>query len=94
MNFTARPAAQWVFALAAVAEATSDADLGQVAAGPLEHLRGEHGEAWIDRVERQAAADPTIARALTGVWRHLMTPAVWARVQALQARVADPLDRG
>jgi hypothetical protein len=91
MNFTAGPEPQWQFVLAAVAFATSDDELGDLAAGPLEHLLGWHGEAWIERVEDEAASDPTFARTLTGVWKYRMTPPVWARVQALQARVGEPL---
>lgn len=91
LNFTAGPEPQWQFVLAAVAFAQSDDELGHLAAGPLEHLLGWHGEAWIERVEREAADDPKFARTLTGVWKYLMTPDVWARVQALKARVPDPL---
>ena len=91
MNFTATPAQQWQFILAAVAQAQSDDELGHVAAGPIEHLLGRHGDEYIDAVERQATADAKFGRALTGVWKHLMTDAVWTRVEAVQARVADPL---
>lgn len=91
MNFTAGPEPQWQFVLAAVAFARSDDELGHLAAGPLEHLLGWHGEAFIERVEDEAADDPRFARTLSGVLRYLMTPEVWSRVQALQARVAEPL---
>lgn len=94
MNFTASPWAQWQFVLAAVASAPTDDALGHVAAGPLEHLLGWHGDAMIGRVERQAADDPRFARALTGAWKYRMTDEVWARVQAIQARVPDPLRGG
>ncbi len=91
MNFTAAPERQWEFILAAVAAASSDDELAHIAAGPIEHLLGFHGERWIARIEREAGTDCKFARALTGVWQHLMTDAVWARVRALQAQVSDPL---
>ena len=47
MNFTARPEQQWKFILAAVNHANSDDELGHLAAGPIEHLLGWHGEKFI-----------------------------------------------
>jgi hypothetical protein len=91
MNFTAAPDHQWRFIRAAVAHAESDDQLGHIAAGPLEHLLGWHGEKFIDRVEEQATADAKFARMLTGAWKYMMPDPVWARVQAIQARVPDPL---
>ena len=91
MNFTAGPDQQWQFICSAVAQADSDDELGHIAAGPVEHLLGWHGEGFIARVEAQAAGDGKFARMLTGVWKHTMTDEVWARVQAVQARVSDPL---
>ena len=91
MNVTATGADQWQFILAAVASAQSDDELGHVAAGPLEHLLGWHGDDFIAAVEQQAAGDPKFARMLTGAWRYRMSEAVWARVQALQAAVPNPL---
>jgi hypothetical protein len=44
-----------------------------------------------DRVERQAAEDAKFRRLVTGVWRHGMSEAVWARARAIQRTVADPL---
>jgi hypothetical protein len=84
MNFTARPEQQWTFILAAVAHAEPE-QLGHIAAGPIEHLLGWHGEQFIEAVERQAALDPKFARAMTGVWKYMMTDEVWARVQAIKA---------
>lgn len=91
MNFTAAPEHQWQFILASVALAESDDELGHIAAGPIEHLLGWHGGKYIEQVERQAASDHKFARALTGVWKYMMADEVWARVQALQARVSEPL---
>jgi hypothetical protein len=85
MNFTATPEQQWQFILAAIAHA-SDEELGHIAAGPIEHLLGKHGEEYIDEVEQRADADPKFARMLSGVWKYMMTDEIWARVQALKAR--------
>jgi len=91
MNFTAVADHQWQFIRAAVAHAESDDELGHIAAGPLEHLLGWHGEKFITQVEQQAGADPKFARMLTGAWKYRMSDEVWARVQAIQAGVPDPL---
>src|SRR5262249_53354573 len=85
MNFTAKPEHQWQFILAAVAYA-SDEELGHIAAGPVEHLLGNHGARYIEHVERRAGADAKFARMLSGVWKYMMTDDVWARVEVLKAR--------
>jgi hypothetical protein len=51
MNFTARPEHQWQFILAAIAHASDD-ELGHIAAGPIEHLLGKHGDKY--QVHRQS----------------------------------------
>jgi len=91
MNFTARPEHQWQFILAAISHA-SDEELGPIAAGPVEHLLGKHGEKYIEKVEQRAEADPKFARMLAGVWKYMMTDEVWARVQALKARCPAPAE--
>jgi hypothetical protein len=91
MNFTAAPEEQWRFIVAAIESASSDSDLGHIAAGPVEHLLGWHGEKFIDRVEQRAGQDPRFARAMTGVWQYKMSDDVWTRVRAIQAKVSDPL---
>jgi hypothetical protein len=91
MNFTARPEHQWQFILAAVANASDD-ELGHIAAGPIEHLLGKHGEQYIGNIEQRAEADPKFARMLAGVWKYMMTDEVWARVEALKARYSLPAE--
>ncbi len=91
MGFMAPPQKQWEFICSAVAYADSDDELSHIAAGPVEQLLGQHGEAFIPRVEARAATDRRFARMLTGVWRHTMSDDVWTRVQAIQSGVADPL---
>jgi hypothetical protein len=93
MNFTARAELQWRFILRTVALADSDDALGHIAAGPLEHLLGWHGEEFIAEIEQRAAIDPKLARTLTGVWQYKMSDSVWARVQSLQSQVPNPLTR-
>ena len=85
MNFTASPDQQWQFVLAAMIQATSGDELGHIAAGPVEHLLGWHGEDYIGRVERQAKSDPQFARMLTGVRKYMMSDEIWQRVQELRA---------
>jgi hypothetical protein len=85
MNFSARPEHQWQFVLAALHYA-SDEELEHIAAGPVEHLLGKHGEKFIEKVEQRAEADPKFARMLAGVWKYMMADDVWARVEALKAR--------
>lgn len=85
MNFTARAEHQWQFILAAVAHA-SEEELGDIAAGPVEHLLGKHGDRYIGEIERRAETDPKFARLMSKVWKYMMTDEVWSRVEALKAR--------
>jgi hypothetical protein len=48
-----------------------------LSAGPLESLLAGHGEAFIDRIELEAHADPSFAELLGGVWQSRMSDAVW-----------------
>jgi hypothetical protein len=85
MNFTASPAVQWAFICAAVSKAKTDETLGHIAAGPIEHLLGKHGDEYIGHVETEANREPKFSRMMTGVWRHMMNDAVWARVETIKA---------
>ncbi len=87
LSFTAAPELQWRFILLAIALAQTDEELGHIAAGPIEHLLGWHGEQFIARVESEASAAPKFARAMVRVWRYRMSDDIWFRVQALQARI-------
>lgn len=91
MTFLSPPEEQWRMILEAVKQARDDDDLGHIAAGPIEGLLGRHGCEYIDVVEGNAVADHKFARAMTGVWKYMMTDDVWARIQAVQAQVPDPL---
>ena len=91
MNFSAPPEVQWRFILIAVSLSESDDELGHIAAGPIEHLLGWHGESFIDVVEDEVTSNPKFARALTGVWQYMMSDEVWSRVQQLKECVSQPL---
>jgi len=91
MSFTARPDQQWQFILAAVGHAQSNHDLGNIAAGTMEHLLGWYGNEFIAHVEEQAAIDSKFARMLTGVWKYKMSDEIWERVRAIQAAVPQRL---
>jgi hypothetical protein len=56
--------------------------LESLSAGPLEDLLAQHGPAFIERIEQEAAANPSFRRLLGGVWKNTMTDEVWSRVQA------------
>jgi len=86
MNFTARPEQQWKFIVAAVKHAESDDELGHIAAGPIEHLLGRHGDQYIVSVESLAQVDEKFARTMTGVWKYKMSDDNWSRVQAIQSK--------
>lgn len=73
MNFTATPEQQWTFIQVAVELARSDDELGAIAAGPLEHLLGHHGDKYIGSAEFLASASTAFARTLTGVNKYMMS---------------------
>lgn len=78
------PEAAWPVILRLVARAEDDETLAYVAAGPLEDLLADHGAAFIERVEVEAARDSRFRRALTGVWgRNRMGEDVIRRLDAL-----------
>lgn len=85
MNFTARHENQWKFIVAAFENATKE-QLGDIAAGPLEHILWKHGDAYIDLVEEWASSDPRFTTMMSGCWKHKMSDDVWRRVQAIQDR--------
>jgi hypothetical protein len=75
------PERAWSMILSLIGEARSDQFLAIIAAGPLENLLCEHGEAFIERVEQLAARDPHFRHALAGVWG-------WSRMpEVLQSRL-------
>ncbi len=59
---------------------------GVHAAGPIEDLLDKYGEKFIERVEKQAKADPVFARVVGGVWKSGMSLEVWERLQGVWDR--------
>ena len=53
-----------------------------LSAGPLESLLVYHGPTIIERIENEAARDPSFRHLLGGVWKNSMAGEVWERVQA------------
>jgi hypothetical protein len=86
LSFSAPHGKQWDFTLAAVAHAQSDEEFASIAAGPLEHILGWHGETYIRLVEERCRLDQKFGRVLTKVWRYKMSDDVWRRVQEIQSR--------
>lgn len=84
MNFTASPAAQWKFILAAMDVARTADERSHIAAGPVEHLLSKHGDAFIGHLEQLAADRGDWAEMTRGVWRHRISESVWERVLAIQ----------
>ncbi|MGE5523879.1 MAG: DUF6869 domain-containing protein [Rhodospirillaceae bacterium] len=85
-----QPETAWEVILAILSRLGSDASdtLVQVlAAGPLEDLLAEHGESFIDRVERKSRVDARFRFLLGGVWQNAMARDVWQRVQRCRNEV-------
>jgi|tagenome__1003787_1003787.scaffolds.fasta_scaffold20436760_1 hypothetical protein len=79
MNFTASPEAQWKFIVAAFASG-NESTHGHLAAGPVEHLLGNHGDRYIESFEKMAADDPRFAKMLIGCNKYRMSDEVWRRL--------------
>ncbi len=62
---------------------------GLLAAGPLEDLLAENGEAVIAAAETLASNDPEFRKLLSGVWQNAMSDELFARLQ----RASDPTYR-
>ena len=80
------PELAWEAILEAVSQPRMEPHLGTLAAGPLEDLLSIHGDRIIERVEREARANPKFAWLLGGVWQHKMSESIWARIQAVWDR--------
>lgn len=66
--FEGRPEDAWPLVVELVEQAPSEDALGYVAAGPLEDLIQQHGDAFADRTIERARADQRWRSALLGVW--------------------------
>lgn len=80
------PEYAWQVILAALEDPRLEPFLGILAAGPLEDILSYHGEAFIERVQAEAMANPRFAWLLGGVWQFLMPEKIWLCVQAVWDR--------
>ena len=80
------PEELWQLILKVLSLNSSNEILAVLSAGPLEDLLAKHGNAMIDRVEKEAKSNPLFAKLLGGVWQNSMTNEVWARVQTVWNR--------
>ena len=76
----------WRFLNLTLSLATTNKQLGAIAAGPIEYLLGRFGPEYIDRVEREVEVNEKLAKSIKGCNQFQMTDEIWARVQKLQAR--------
>ncbi|WP_037198607.1 DUF6869 domain-containing protein [Rhodopirellula baltica] len=79
MNFTASAASQWKFILVAYRTGTEDTHR-HLAAGPVEHLLGEHGDEYISLFEQLADEDARFAKMLRNCLQNQMSGEVWRRL--------------
>ncbi len=84
-----KPQDAWEVIVALVGAAKSDSLLEAIGAGPLQDLMVLHGEDYISRVEREAAANPRFRRAMAGAWLDSSDTPVWAKFYQI-AGVAPP----
>lgn len=73
------PQDAWEVIVALVGAAKSEPLLEAIGAGPLQDLMALHGEAYIARVEREAARNASFRRAMAGAWLDKDDTPVWAR---------------
>jgi len=85
MNFTASHENQWKFIETAF-DMASCANLGDIAAGPIEHILWKHGDIYIDRIEAMSESNPQFAAMMAECWQHKMSDSIWKRVQTIQNR--------
>lgn len=75
------PETAWAAILALVQRDLTPDQTALLAAGPMEDLLAMYGPQFIERVEREAAANPRFNYLLGGVWQNQMSLEIWARVQ-------------
>jgi hypothetical protein len=78
------PEEAWQLILEGVRRASSEKVLGLIGAGALENFLAHHGEAFIDKVEHEAQADPRFRTGVSNVWQWKIPQPVWSRIQKLQ----------
>ena len=75
------PEPLWRFILAVHEKDISEKVAGHLAAGPVEDLLSEFGDAYIERIENMARKDARFRRMLWGVWQDAMSDELWSRLQ-------------
>jgi hypothetical protein len=75
------PELLWRFILAVHEKDTSEELAGHLAAGPVEDLMSEFGEAYIERIEDLARRDERFKRMLSCTWQDAMSDDLWTRFQ-------------
>ena len=79
------PEEAWACILEGVRRASSEKILGIIGASALENFLAHHGDAFIDRVEREAGVDARFRMVVAHVWRWRISEPVWQRIEKLQA---------
>jgi len=82
------PATGWQMVVGLIGVARDDDALSWIGAGPLENFIGKHGIAWIDVIERDAANDPQIRRALRSSWQGGTPPDIFRRIKRAAGETA------
>jgi len=80
------PEITWLAIVELSRQPLSDEQIALLAAGPLEDVLAHHGEAFIDRVEREARVYRAFRHLLGGVWRNSIPEPVWIRIQKIRGK--------
>jgi hypothetical protein len=64
-------------------QASDDQTLANIAAGPVEDLLADHGEAFIDRIYLLARREPVFRKLLGAVWRNSIHEPVWQKLKSI-----------
>jgi uncharacterized protein DUF6869 len=75
------PGRCWKLMLEILKRDQSSHVIESLSSGALEEFLAEHGEEFIDTVEKHAQRDSVFAHLLGGVWQGEMNDDIWARVQ-------------
>ena len=78
------PHQAWTAILTILDKDASEDTMMNLAAGPLEDLLSKHGPEVIDRVEKEAHANPTFSNLLGGVWQSGTDDQIWKRIERVR----------
>lgn len=88
-DLDADPEDVWRVVFEVLTHRPSEKVTGVLAAGPLEDLIEDHGETFIERIEREAQSDPAFKDLLCGVWPS-SSKEIWARVEKARGYKEPP----